>query len=95
MLAVIGFVLISSFSVTVVYAQMLIPGKIGTVSGLITGLAFGLGGLGALVVGNWIDKIGISPVMQLCSFLPLLGVITFLLPSDRKLSEWTEGASEA
>ncbi|CAJ1316321.1 MFS transporter [Paenibacillus nuruki] len=95
LLAVIGFVLISSFSVTVVYAQMLIPGKIGTVSGLITGLAFGLGGLGALVVGNWIDKIGISPVMQLCSFLPLLGVITFLLPSDRKLSEWTEGASEA
>ena len=52
LLSIIGFIMLSSFSVTVVYAQMLIPGKIGTVSGLITGLAFGMGGLGALVLGN-------------------------------------------
>lgn len=94
LLALVGFIVTSSFSVTVVYAQMLIPGRIGTVSGLITGLAFGLGGVGALVLGNWIDAIGISPVMQICSFLPLLGAFTFLLPTDRKLNEWTNGASE-
>ncbi|WP_017812786.1 MFS transporter [Paenibacillus shenyangensis] len=93
LLAVIGFIITSSFSVTVVYAQMLVPGRIGTVSGLITGLAFGLGGVGALVLGSWIDSIGISPVMQICSFLPLLGALTFLLPPDRKLNEWTNGAS--
>ncbi len=94
LLALVGFIVTSSFSVTVVYAQMLVPGRIGTVSGLITGLAFGLGGIGALVLGNMIDAIGISPVMQLCSFLPILGLLTFLLPSDQKLSEWTDGASD-
>lgn len=90
LLALIGFLLLSSFSVTVVYAQMLIPGKIGTISGLITGLAFGLGGIGALVLGNWIDKVGIGYVMQMCGFLPLLGALSFLLPSDRQLNRWAE-----
>ncbi|CAH1203967.1 MFS transporter [Paenibacillus sp. JJ-223] len=90
LLAIIGFIILSSFSVTVVYGQMLIPGKIGTVSGLITGLAFGMGGLGALVLGNWIDALGVSTVMQFCSFLPLIGVLTFLLPSDKVLKRWAE-----
>ncbi|GGH56792.1 MFS transporter [Paenibacillus silvae] len=90
LLTIIGFIMLSSFSVTVVYAQMLIPGKIGTVSGLITGLAFGMGGIGALVLGNWIDAIGVSPVMQLCSFLPLIGIFTFLLPSDKLLHRWAQ-----
>lgn len=90
LLTIIGFIMLSSFSITVVYAQMLVPGKIGTVSGMITGLAFGLGGLGALVLGNWIDAVGISPVMQICSFMPLLGFLTFLLPSDKKLASWTD-----
>lgn len=90
LLSIIGFIMLSSFSITVVYAQMLVPGKIGTVSGMITGLAFGLGGLGALVLGNWIDAAGISPVMQVCSFMPLLGFLTFLLPSDKKLATWTD-----
>lgn len=95
LLTIIGFIMLSSFSVTVVYAQMLIPGKIGTVSGLITGLAFGMGGLGALVLGNWIDVFGVSPVMQMCSFLPLLGIFTFLLPSDKLLNIWAkENGSE-
>jgi FSR family fosmidomycin resistance protein-like MFS transporter len=85
-----GFVLLSSFSVTVVYAQMLFPGKVGTVSGMITGLAFGMGGLGGVVLGNLIDNYGTIKVIELCSFLPLLGILTFLLPSDRKLKTWTE-----
>lgn len=90
LLVIIGVILLSSFSVTVVYAQMLFPGKVGTVSGLITGLAFGLGGIGSVVLGNLCDAIGTPRVMELCAFLPLLGVLTFLLPTDRKLKEWTE-----
>ncbi|CAN7322614.1 MFS transporter [Paenibacillus sp. LjRoot153] len=90
LLVIIGVILLSSFSVTVVYAQMLFPGKVGTVSGLITGLAFGLGGIGSVVLGNLCDAIGTGRVMELCAFLPLLGVLTFLLPTDRKLKEWTE-----
>ncbi|MRN54394.1 MFS transporter [Paenibacillus monticola] len=83
-----GFVLLSSFSVTVIYAQMLYPGNIGTVSGLITGLAFGLGGIGSLVIGNLIDYIGISKVFVACGFLPLLGLLALRLPSDKKLEGW-------
>jgi len=90
LLVIIGFILLSSFSVTVVYAQMLYPGKVGTVSGLITGLAFGMGGIGSVVLGNLCDTLGTTRVMELCAFLPLLGILTFLLPSDRKLKEWTE-----
>lgn len=83
-----GFILLSSFSVTVIYAQMLYPGNIGTVSGLITGLAFGLGGIGSLVLGNLIDSIGIAKVFIACGFLPLLGFLALLLPKDEKLEEW-------
>ncbi|MEK3967235.1 MFS transporter [Paenibacillus sp. FSL H7-0323] len=83
-----GFILLSSFSVTVIYAQMLYPGNIGTVSGLITGLAFGLGGIGSLVLGNLIDSIGIAKVFIACGFLPLLGFLALLLPRDEKLEEW-------
>ena len=86
--ALIGFVLLSGFSVTVVYAQELIPGKIGTVSGLITGLAFGMGALGSAIFGNIADWIGLRPVMILTSALPLVGILTILLPSDRQLKRW-------
>jgi FSR family fosmidomycin resistance protein-like MFS transporter len=85
-----GFILLSSFSVTVVYAQMLYPDKIGTVSGLIVGLAFGMGGIGGVVLGKLSDHIGTLRVMELCGYLPLLGILTFLLPTDRKLKAWTE-----
>ncbi|SDD32041.1 MFS transporter, FSR family, fosmidomycin resistance protein [Paenibacillus sp. UNCCL117] len=84
-----GFIILSSFSVTVVYAQELIPGKIGTVSGLITGLAFGLGALGAVALGGLADKFHLQAVMGWVSFLPLIGLLTFFLPSDRKLKEWS------
>jgi FSR family fosmidomycin resistance protein-like MFS transporter len=69
---------------------MLYPGKIGTVSGLIIGLAFGMGGIGGVVLGKLSDLIGTLRVMELCGYLPLLGILTFLLPTDRKLKSWTE-----
>ncbi len=88
-----GLIILSSFSVTVVYAQDLVPGKVGTVSGLITGMAFGLGALGAVALGGLIDKFHLEAVMQMVSFLPLLGLLTFFLPSDKKLKEWDQQAS--
>lgn len=88
LLIVGGFILLSSFSVTVIYAQMLFPGNIGTVSGLITGLAFGLGGIGSLFIGSLIDHLDIVTVFVACGFLPLLGLLALLLPGDRKLEEW-------
>nr|WP_225948410.1 MFS transporter [Paenibacillus sp. OAS669] len=88
-----GLIILSSFSVTVVYAQELVPGKVGTVSGLITGMAFGLGALGAVALGGLIDKFHLEAVMQMVSFLPLLGLLTFFLPSDKKLKEWDQQAS--
>ncbi|MFC6648349.1 MULTISPECIES: MFS transporter [Paenibacillus] len=88
LLIISGFILLSSFSVTVIYAQMLYPGNIGTVSGLITGLAFGLGGIGSVVIGHLIDTIGIATVFVACGFLPLLGLLALLLPGDKKLEEW-------
>lgn len=88
LLIISGFVLLSSFSVTVIYAQMLYPGNIGTVSGLITGLAFGLGGIGSVVIGHLIDTTGIATVFVACGFLPLLGLLALLLPGDKKLEEW-------
>lgn len=88
LLIISGFILLSSFSVTVIYAQMLYPGNIGTVSGLITGLAFGLGGIGSVVIGYLIDTIGIATVFVTCGFLPLLGLLALLLPGDKKLEEW-------
>jgi FSR family fosmidomycin resistance protein-like MFS transporter len=89
LLLAIGFILLSSFSVAVVYAQELIPGKIGTVSGLITGLAFGLGAVGAVALGSLIDLTSLPTVMRACAFLPLIGVVTYYLPSDAKLREWS------
>ncbi|GAB6927473.1 MFS transporter [Paenibacillus sp. JCM 10914] len=88
LLVIGGFVLLSSFSVTVVYAQMLHPGNIGTVSGLITGFAFGMGGIGSLVLGNLSDTWGIGNVMIAIGFLPALGLLALLLPGDDKLDQW-------
>lgn len=90
--AVMGFILLSSFSVTVVYAQELFPGKIGMVSGLIVGLAFGMGAIGSIILGKLADIHGIDYVMTFTSVLPLLGLLTFFLPSDGKLREWERQA---
>ncbi|MEO6748871.1 MAG: MFS transporter [Casimicrobiaceae bacterium] len=78
---VIGITLSSAFSAILVYAQELIPGKIGMVSGLFFGFAFGMGGLAAAVLGTLADHTSIDFVYRVCGFLPLLGAIAVLLPS--------------
>jgi FSR family fosmidomycin resistance protein-like MFS transporter len=77
---IVGFVLSSAFSAIVVYAQELMPGQIGMVSGLMFGLAFGLGGVGAALLGWLADASSIAVVYQVCAFLPLIGFATVLLP---------------
>ncbi len=77
---VIGVVLASAFSAIIVYAQELIPGKVGMVAGLFFGLAFGMGGIGAAVLGDIADATSVAHVYQLCAYLPLLGILTVLLP---------------
>ncbi|KMY53952.1 Fosmidomycin resistance protein [Bacillus sp. FJAT-27231] len=83
----IGFILLSSFSVAVVYAQELIPNKIGMASGLIVGLAFGMGAIGAVVFGVLADSFSIKFVMILSSLLPVLGISALWLPGDKKLQK--------
>ena len=78
---IIGFILASAFSAIVVYAQELLPGRIGTVSGLFFGFAFGIAGVGAAILGNLADHHGIATVYQICAYLPLAGVITLFLPN--------------
>jgi len=77
---IIGVILASAFSAILVYAQDLIPTKIGTVSGLFFGLAFGLGGIGAALLGKLADHTSINFVYHVCSFLPALGILTAFLP---------------
>ena len=77
----IGLILSSAFSAILVYAQELIPGKIGLVSGLFFGFAFGMGGIGSALLGNIADKTSITYVFHICSFLPLIGIITGFLPN--------------
>lgn len=81
----IGFILLSGFSVIVVYAQELMPGKVGTVSGLFFGLAFGLGGLGSVVLGTLADHTSITFIIQICAYLPLIGLLAAFLPTDAAL----------
>ncbi len=76
----IGLILASAFSAIVVYAQELVPGRVGLISGVFFGFAFGMGGLGAAVLGALADRQGIEYVYRLCAFLPLLGVLAALLP---------------
>ncbi|HEX6120362.1 MAG TPA: MFS transporter [Dongiaceae bacterium] len=76
----IGLILSSAFSAIVVYAQELMPGKIGMVTGLFFGLAFGMGGIGAAVLGEVADVTSVELVYRLCAFLPAIGLVTWLLP---------------
>jgi len=80
----IGLVLSSAFSAILVYAQELMPGKVGMVSGLFFGFAFGMGGLGAAVLGVLADRTSIEFVYKAIAYLPLLGVVAALLPTSRK-----------
>lgn len=87
-----GFIILSSFSVLVVYAQELLPGRIGLVSGLILGLAFGMGAIGSATLGGLADLLGISAIIKLSAFLPFFGFLAFLLPSDTTLRQWAQEA---
>jgi FSR family fosmidomycin resistance protein-like MFS transporter len=77
----IGVILASAFSAILVYAQELVPGKVGMIAGLFFGLAFGMGGIGAAVLGKLADHTSIQYVFRLCAYLPLLGLLTGLLPN--------------
>ena len=76
----IGFVFSSAFPAIVVFAQELVPGRVGMIAGVFFGFAFGTGGLGAAILGVYADSHGIDFVYRICSFLPLLGILTIMLP---------------
>ena len=76
----IGLILASAFSAILVYAQELVPGQVGTIAGLFFGFAFGMAGLGAAALGKLADMTSIEYVYRLCSFLPLIGMLTAFLP---------------
>jgi FSR family fosmidomycin resistance protein-like MFS transporter len=78
---VIGVILASAFTAILVYAQDLIPGKVGMISGLFFGLAFGMAGIGAALLGELADLTNINFVYRICSFLPAIGILTWFLPN--------------
>jgi FSR family fosmidomycin resistance protein-like MFS transporter len=80
LIVVIGFVLSSAFSSILVYAQDLVPGRVGAISGVFYGLAFGLGGIGAAVLGEVADRTSIEFVYRACAFLPAIGLLAAFLP---------------
>jgi FSR family fosmidomycin resistance protein-like MFS transporter len=77
---IIGLILASAFSAILVYAQELVPGRVGMISGLFFGFAFGMGGIGAAVLGELADHTSITFVYHVCSYLPLIGLLTAFLP---------------
>ena len=83
LLIVIGSLIMISFSVTVVYAQELVPTKIGTMAGLTVGLAFGMGAIGSVLIGILMDKIGTETTMMIISALPILMLVALALPRDQ------------
>ncbi len=86
----IGLVISSAFSAIVVYAQELTPGNVGAVAGLFFGLSFGLGGIGAALLGMLADHTSLTFVYQVCAFLPAIGLLGALLPNPRAKSEVAE-----
>ena len=78
---IIGFIIASAFSAILVYAQELLPGRVGMISGLFFGVAFGMGGVGAAVLGKLADHSGIVTVYHLCAYLPAIGLLTGFLPN--------------
>lgn len=81
---VIGIIISSAFPAILVYAQELLPKKLGMVSGLFYGFAFGMGGLGSALLGYTADHIGIEAVYKICAYLPLIGIIALFLPNLKK-----------
>jgi FSR family fosmidomycin resistance protein-like MFS transporter len=87
LVAVFGLIIASTFSVIIVYAQELLPGKTGLVAGIFFGLSFGLSGLGAAALGKVADMTSITFVYHVCSFLPAIGILVYFLPDFRGLEE--------
>ncbi len=83
---IIGLILSSATSSIIVFAQELMPHRFGMISGVFFGVAFGIGGLGAAVLGKLADHTGIAFVYQLCAFLPALGLLAVFLPKMPKLA---------
>jgi FSR family fosmidomycin resistance protein-like MFS transporter len=81
---IIGLILASAFSAIIVYAQELMPGRVGMVAGMMFGFSFGLGGLGAAALGRIADVTGIETVYRVCSFLPVIGLLTAFLPNIKE-----------
>ena len=81
---IVGFTLASAFPAIVVYAQELLPGRVGMVSGLFFGFAFGMGGIGAAVLGKIADSTSIFYVYKICAFLPAIGLLAGFLPKTGK-----------
>jgi len=81
---VIGGVIASAFSAIVVYAQELVPGRVGMISGVFFGLAFGMGGIGAALLGSLADARGIEFVYRVCAYLPAIGLMTAFLPDLKR-----------
>jgi FSR family fosmidomycin resistance protein-like MFS transporter len=78
---IVGVIMASAFPAIVVYAQELLPGKVGMISGLFYGFSFGMGGVGAAVLGALADATSIEYVYKVCAFLPLIGLLTVFLPN--------------
>ncbi len=88
LLLLIGFIIMTSFSVTVIFAQELFPGKVGTMAGLTVGFAFGMGAVGSVALGAIADSIGMIMMIKLVNILPILGILALYLPSDITLKKW-------
>jgi len=86
LIVIIGLIISSAFPAILVYAQELLPKKLGMVSGLFYGFAFGMGGVGSAVLGLWADATSIQFIYQVCSYLPLIGVIAYFLPDMKKIT---------
>jgi FSR family fosmidomycin resistance protein-like MFS transporter len=87
LIIIIGLITASAFPAVLVYAHEVMPGRVGLVSGMFFGFAFGLGGLGAAIMGGIADMYGIAVVYKICSFLPILGVVAWFLPDMTKEKE--------
>jgi FSR family fosmidomycin resistance protein-like MFS transporter len=87
LIIIIGLITASAFPAVLVYAHEVMPGRVGLVSGMFFGFAFGLGGLGAAIMGGLADVYGIAVVYKICSFLPILGVVAWFLPNMSKEKE--------
>lgn len=86
LIVLIGLIISSAFPAILVYAQELLPKKLGMVSGLFYGFAFGMGGLGSAILGWWADATSIEYIYHVCSYLPLIGIIGYFLPNMKKIN---------